>query len=137
MNLYETNYLLDNGISMTDFQVILKSIGISKYSKLNTNYKSFGVKQKLWYKILKKFKDADLVKEVKGELRLNPYFYLQPNLETSVIRKLQDDWDNPEPKHHVGDEFITNPITGEVYKVWLEKQKVRFREANVEDYNYV
>lgn len=134
MNLYEANYLLDNGISMTDFQVILKSIGNSKYAKLNTNYESLNVKQKLWYKILKKFKDADLVKEVKGELRLNPYFYLQPNLENSVIKKLQDDWDNPEPKKYVGDEFITNPVTGEVYKVWLEKQKVKFREATIEDF---
>jgi len=135
MNLYESRYLINYGISIKEYEKMLSYVGSSKYAKVNLPTTSSKTDLRNIQKLVKKFKDADLVKEVKGELRLNPYFYLQPNLETSVIRKLQDDWDNPEPKHYVGDEFITNPITGEIYKVWLEKQKVKFREATVEDFD--
>jgi len=134
MNLYESRYLIDYSISIKEYEKMLSFVGNSKYAKVNLPTNLSKTELRNLQKLIKKFKDADLVKEVKGELRLNPYFYLQPNLENSVIRKLQDDWDNPEPKKYVGDEFITNSITGEVYKVWLEKQKLKFREANIEDF---
>jgi hypothetical protein len=134
MNLYESRYLIEYGISIKEYEKMLSYVANSKYAKVNlpTNLSKTDLRN--IQKLVKKFKDADLVKEVKGELRLNPYFYLQPNLENSVIKKLQNDWDSTEPKSYVGDEFITNPITGEVYKVWLEKQKVKFREATMEDF---
>jgi hypothetical protein len=134
MLLRETDYLVEYSISIKEYQRILQFVGKSKYGKLRVPTELTKQELRNLQKLLKKFRDADLIKEVKGELRINPYFYLQPNLEDSVIKKLKEDWDNPESKGYIGAEFITDPDDGVVYKVWMENNKVKFREARIEDY---
>jgi len=95
-----------------------------------------------YYKILKKFKDADLVKQVKGEYRLNPYFYLRNDCSKALATKLQNEWDN-EPEKGKSEHLpktITDPVTGELYL--YDDSEVRpmdktlgwYRPATVEDY---
>jgi hypothetical protein len=142
MNKLESEYLTKNSISLNDWLDILTLVGSSTYLKINQDCSEAKLTRTKYYKILKKFKDADLVKQVKGEYRLNPYFYLRNDCSKALATKLQNEWDN-EPEKGKSEHLpktITDPVTGELYL--YDDSEVRpmdktlgwYRPATVEDY---
>ncbi len=145
MNLFESDFLKEKGINLNDWNTLLNLVGKSTYLKISKDYSRHNLSRTKYFKVLKKFKDATLVKEVKGEYRLSPYFYLRNDCSKSLATKLQKEWDNDvnEPikdKLEHLPETITDPCTGEVF-IYDEKKKRPmstlkgwYRPAVIEDY---
>lgn len=93
MNEIESVYLLEHGITLTDWYKVIKLVGQSLYLKVSSEYKNAGLTLDQYKKLTGKLKQAKLVKEIKGELRLDPYFYTRNDTPDSVLGKLKNDWD--------------------------------------------
>lgn len=127
MNEIESEYLLEHGITLTDWYKVIKLIGQSLYLKISNDYKSAGLTLDQYKKLISKLKKAELVKEINNELRLDPYFYTRNDTPDSVLGKLKNDWDGvcrgdyPDVTDEDGVIFIYDP-------------KLRhYREATVKD----
>ena len=124
----ESEYLIDNGITLQDWDRLLDLIGTSLYLKINDNYKEKGLTEDKYKRLLYKFKTAKLVKEIKGELRLDPYFYTRNDTPDSVLGKLKKEW-NGKCKEDYPD------VTDEDGVIFIYDPKLRhYREATVKDF---
>lgn len=45
--------------------------------KIDTDYSKYNLTKTQFERLRAKLKNADIIREVKGELRVNPYFYLR------------------------------------------------------------
>lgn len=85
MNQYEADYLLENNITLLDWSKLLELVGDSRYLKVSTDFTKVGLTKAQFEKLRAKLKKADIIKEVKGDLRVNPYFYLRNNILDNVM----------------------------------------------------
>ena len=141
MNQFESEYLIKSGITLNDWSYLLSLVSKSTYLKISVNYKQLEISRTEYFRILKKFKDAGLVKLVKGDYRLNPYFYLRNDCSKTLATKLKKEWDN-EPDRGKSEhlpKIITDQVTGEVFlydenkAMPMDKSFGWYRPATIED----
>lgn len=128
MNELESQYLLEHGITLTDWYKIIKLLGQSSFLKVSSDYEAAGFMLDQYKKLIAKLKKANLVKEIKGELRLDPYFYTRNDTPDSVLGKLKNQWDGI-----CRDEYPDT--TDEDGVIFIYDAKLRhYRESTVKDF---
>lgn len=128
MNKVESNYLLQHGITLQDWDRLLDLIDTSLYLKVGDNYAAADLTEDKFKRLIYKFKKADLIKEVKGDLRLDPYFYTRNDTPDSVLGKLKKEWEGK-----CRDEYPD--VTDEDGVIHIYDPKLRYyREATVKDF---
>lgn len=90
-NKLESNYLKINNISKKDWDILLLLI-TNNYLILSTNYSKFNLTYKQYQNLINKLKLADVIKTIKGTIRLNPYLYLKSSCSIGLATILQQEY---------------------------------------------
>ena len=111
MNELESRYLKTNGITINDWNKLMLLMSNSTYLKISNHYSKVDLTYNQYQKLIKKLKDADIIRYIKDALRLNPYLYLRCDCTEALARKLQHDYDGTERKPL--QDFVDS--TGEIF----------------------